>query len=298
MDSHAEIGRFALYGETGGTIAPEFVHIEPISARSSLYEWTISAHAHPGIHQLLLVERGGGVLHTDGHQAPLGLPALVAVPSGCVHAFAFARGAEGWVLSLAVDLLHDPRIAAPGGLAMFGRAAAMARLAPDKAARLSALLGWLADDLATGGVASLPNPLAAQVALILVSADAALGTTAPSSASASRRAGLADAFRRLVDQHFRDGWGVDRYAAHLGTTGPTLTRACRAELGRAPAELVGDRQLLEAMRYLTYSAASVQQIAGNLGFADPAYFARFFKRRTGMTASHFRESGAWLARQE
>ena len=36
----------------------------------------------------------------------------MALPSGCVHAFRFAPDAEGWVLSLAADLMGDARIAA------------------------------------------------------------------------------------------------------------------------------------------------------------------------------------------
>ena len=59
------IAEFALYGEAARTIAPEFVHVEPISDRSSLYEWTISPHSHPGIFQLLLVTEGQGAL-ADG----------------------------------------------------------------------------------------------------------------------------------------------------------------------------------------------------------------------------------------
>ena len=40
-----------------------------------------------------------------------------------------------------------------------------------------------------------------------------------------------------------------------------------------------DRLALEARRHLTYSAAGAAQIAYDLGFEDPAYFSRFFKRR-------------------
>lgn len=288
------IGRFGLYGEAPGAIAPEFVHIEPISVRSSLYEWSIAPHSHPGIHQLLLIARGGGVLASDGRELALDPVTLVAIPSGCVHAFAFDPGAEGWVLSVAADLLHDPRIAALGALAMFaGRGAGRAQGAA-VAARLPGLLAHLAEDLAAAHAGWLGNRIAANLALVLASAEELLGAAVPTPAPPARREALAEAFRRLVDLRFRDGWTVDAYAAALGTTPPTLTRAIRAVLGKPPGEVVLERQLLEAMRYLTYTAASVQQIAGYLGFADPAYFARFFKRRTGITASDFRQRRAWL----
>ncbi|MDR3400999.1 MAG: helix-turn-helix domain-containing protein, partial [Chthoniobacter sp.] len=62
----------------------------------------------------------------------------------------------------------------------------------------------------------------------------------------------------------------------------------------APGEVVRDRLLLEAMRSLTYTSAGIGQIAEHLGFADPAYFSRFFKQRVGMTASAFRRDKAWF----
>jgi AraC family transcriptional activator of pobA len=55
--------------------------------------------------------------------------------------------------------------------------------------------------------------------------------------------------------------------------------------------LVHDRLLLEARRYLRHTGASSRQISERLGFADPAYFARFFKARTGQTASAWRMKG-------
>ena len=66
MDRHATVSTHALYGEGPGPIAPEFVHIEPISERSSRFEWTIAPHSHPGIFQVLLLQSGGGLLASDG----------------------------------------------------------------------------------------------------------------------------------------------------------------------------------------------------------------------------------------
>jgi AraC family transcriptional activator of pobA len=36
---------------------------------------------------------------------------------------------------------------------------------------------------------------------------------------------------------------------------------------------------------------TVAQVADVLGFADPAYFSRFFKRLTGLSPSDFRSQG-------
>ncbi|RVU05925.1 helix-turn-helix domain-containing protein [Novosphingobium umbonatum] len=298
--SPQDIRRYALYGEGNQPIAPEFLHIETISARSSQHEWTISPHAHPGIFQLLLLEAGHGEMVDDSGSRLLQPVSLVAVPSGAVHAFRFAEEAQGWVLSVADALLHDARLAGFATIAeLFAPAAGGAMLCRlDGMAAASRRLGWLLADLAqamAGGEAgALPAPMVAELAMVLTLAGESLSGENQPKARAGRDA-LVARFRRLVDAHFREGWSVTTYAAALATTPPTLTRACRQVLGKAPGDVVQDRLLLEAMRLLTYTTSSVGQIAQSLGFADPAYFARFFKARSGSTASDFRQQRAWLA---
>ncbi|MGB3383878.1 MAG: helix-turn-helix domain-containing protein [Marinomonas sp.] len=46
--------------------------------------------------------------------------------------------------------------------------------------------------------------------------------------------------------------------------------------------------LLEAKRQLLYTSQSIEEIAYNLGFKDPAYFSRFFKKNTGYPPGRFR----------
>jgi AraC family transcriptional activator of pobA len=45
--------------------------------------------------------------------------------------------------------------------------------------------------------------------------------------------------------------------------------------------------VLEAKRHLTFAALSAKQVALTPAFDDPAYFACFFKRRTGLTPMQY-----------
>lgn len=293
----AGIDQFALYGEGNAPIPPEFVHIEPVSQRSRLFDWTISPHAHPGIFQIVLLHSGCGLIAAEGSERAIAPGALIVLPAGCVHAFRFAEDAEGAVLSLALDLLHDPRIAALCKR-MLGDAGAPRVLALDPAAAEFARCRWLMDDL-TGLLGQnraghLADGVAARIALLVCLVEemgeggAARGPAKPGDTLALR-------FRQMVEGDFRDGRSMADYARELGASVPTLTRACRAATGKSPARIVHDRILLEAMRSLTYSSASVNQIANDLGFSEAAYFARFFRQRAGMTASAFRRDRAWLS---
>jgi len=48
------------------------------------------------------------------------------------------------------------------------------------------------------------------------------------------------------------------------------------------------RLILEAQRKLQYSTLSVKELAYELGFNDPGYFSRLFKKNTGKSVSRYR----------
>ncbi|MFM2280987.1 MAG: hypothetical protein RLZZ444_3218, partial [Pseudomonadota bacterium] len=99
---------------------------------------------------------------------------------------------------------------------------------------------------------------------------------------------LASEFRRLVDQHFRDNWPVERYVAALGTTPHLLARACEQAFGLSVKAFLNERRLLEAKRLLLFTIRPLEDIAFEIGFKDAAYFSRFFKLRVGMPPSDWR----------
>ena len=92
-----------------------------------------------------------------------------------------------------------------------------------------------------------------------------------------------------IERFYLSHAAIGFYARELNVTESRLNRACRAVAGCSPLELIQDRLLLEARRKLTYIAAPVSTLAYELGFEDPAYFWRFFKRHTGMTPAEFRD---------
>jgi AraC family transcriptional activator of pobA len=58
--------------------------------------------------------------------------------------------------------------------------------------------------------------------------------------------------------------------------------------GKSAFEIGQDRLMLEACRKLTYAPSSIATIAYELGFQDPAYFSRLFRKRLGVTPGEFR----------
>ncbi|WP_320778790.1 AraC family transcriptional regulator [Streptomyces sp. CRN 30] len=95
-------------------------------------------------------------------------------------------------------------------------------------------------------------------------------------------------FRRAVEEGFGRSHRVEEYAARLGYSPRTLTRATRAALGCGAKRFIDDRVLLEAKRLLIHTALPPAVVGERIGFGYPTAFSAFFRRRTGMTPTEFR----------
>jgi AraC family transcriptional activator of pobA len=100
--------------------------------------------------------------------------------------------------------------------------------------------------------------------------------------------GLFQDFRRLLEDHYAEHWPVRHYAEQLHASESSLNRLCRTVAGTTAFEIVQDRLELEARRKLIFTTDAIHQVAANLGFKDPSYFSRFFRRRTGSSPRSFR----------
>jgi len=290
MERLPTIPEFALYGENAAAIDTEFVHVELIETRSSVYHWEIGAHLHRGLFQVLLLLEGqveariDGVLHTRQG------PAAICLPPAVIHGFHFSSGSHGFVLTLAERLMfdgHDSGV--PGGAGLFN-APCLIDLAPDDpvVARLSALLEQLLCELAW------PQPGQARMLEWLVHCVLMLLSRVQAGLHREQLSGrvLLDVFgrfRALVELHFREHWDVPRYAQALHIDEKRLNRLCGKLAQQSAFEIVQSRLMLEARRMLIYVPASIAQIAYELGFNDPAYFCRVFKRYSGVTPRAFRQ---------
>ena len=107
-------------------------------------------------------------------------------------------------------------------------------------------------------------------------------------AEASRYAQHMQAFEGLVRDHLRDGWNLRAYASALSLSPTHLNRVSRALSGLSAARFIESRQFHEACRLLTYTQMTIAEVGYALGFDDPAYFSRAFRRQMGETPSNYR----------
>jgi AraC family transcriptional activator of pobA len=277
--SQATIRTYHLFGEA--TDLPDVVHCETIATRSLLTGWIFAPHRHARLHQILLVEKGTGEATLDGRAHPLKAMRVVNVPTGHVHGYTFTPGMQGFVLTVATEMLDEVLTPAEG----LRRA-----LAESSVVRGTAQMRGLMAQIH----AEYTGRHFARAHLLRALTSALLGLVARELAdeTMAESAGSTDLFRRfeaLLEQHFLEHWLVADYAATLSISPTHLSRLTKAATGHAASELIQERVIREARRNLVYTNLPVSTIAYALGFNDPAYFSRLFTGATGLSPRRFRE---------
>ncbi len=96
-------------------------------------------------------------------------------------------------------------------------------------------------------------------------------------------------FNVLVERNFKQLHQVQDYADLMHRSPKTISNIFSRFHDRSPREIILDRLVLEAKRMLLYTDHSAKEIAHDLGFTEFPHFSRFFKQKTQMTPSRFRE---------
>lgn len=276
---------FKLYGESQAWPTPDLLHCESIPKRSSLYHWEIKPHRHADLYQMLYVQNGQAVVEVEGRRSEIGEPSIQVTPPLCVHGFQFSEDIEGYVLSLGAPLVAQLEAQLGAPLA----AAGCYPLGEDRG-YIDTLFAALLKEY-EGSAASRDLVLGSLVNVLMVwIARCRRQNRAPSGRDERNRQFLGG-FIKLVEQHYREHLTVETFAHRLGMSAVHLNNLCRQLAGQSALQIIHQRLLLEARRSLVYTNMTVAQVSDHLGFADPAYFSRFFRRLTGQSPNGFRRGG-------
>lgn len=159
----------------------------------------------------------------------------------------------------------------------------VARLGDD-AERLQQQMAWMTADLEAHRDEAMA---AAVVAVILRLFVRHARSDVEWSDTPGRR--LAAAFGESV-HHNIEQRSVAWHARQIGASTRSVARATTSTLGQRPKEVIDARVILEARRRLAWSTEDITVIARALRFSEASNFTKFFRMRTGVSPSTFRDA--------
>jgi AraC family transcriptional activator of pobA len=123
-------------------------------------------------------------------------------------------------------------------------------------------------------------------ALMLAVSVAQLSGT--SASTSGRAVFLYRAFRELLELHFTSWKQTSDYATEMAVSASHLNDSVK-EFSRSPVSVhIQERNILEAKRLLYNTVLTASEIGFQLGYEDPVYFGKLFKKHTRLTPLEFR----------
>ena len=97
-------------------------------------------------------------------------------------------------------------------------------------------------------------------------------------------------FLELLEKHIATNKQVANYTDMMNLSPYQLNEITKSSIGKTASEMINEHILLETKRYLLATPNQIKDIADQLGFEDPSYFIRFFKKHTGQSPQEFRNN--------
>ena len=94
-------------------------------------------------------------------------------------------------------------------------------------------------------------------------------------------------FENLLEESFTFQKSISYYASQLNISAKHLNRITQTVMQKTASEIITERVILEAKRMLIYLDESLVEIAFRLGYEEYSYFARMFRKNSGITPSQF-----------
>ncbi len=250
-------------------------------------------------HALLYVTAGRYAHMVDFETQVMTPGSLLFLQPGQVHRFGDLSGCDGWLLVFRAELLPSgPKAGADkavDGLELRRLAEVQSthlRLSAQARPAFTETFERMADDARRPASRALNALLRSQMQTLLIRLQL---DGAPSTADKRVQPAVLQRYQRFraaVENNFSRWHGIAPYAARLGCSQRSLTRAALIVTDRSAKVVLSERLVLEAKRLLAHTLLPVAAIGDQLGFVEATNFVKFFRRETGLTPGAFRAEQA------
>lgn len=230
----------------------------------------LSEHDHK-FQQILLYLRGAGEQHLDDTVVPVSRGTVLSIPPGKKHRFVKSKAATPICLAIDLDTTSGEPWPDQGALNRNQLATVERRLFD---------LNTLQKKRNPSSVA-----IASRILRILGEIEEALreGDYFPTGGPVSSRV------IRVIGENDLPGLTPQKIAVDLGRTLDHLNRQLGDETGMTVGQVLNKARLELCCKLLRETTCSIGEIGSAIGFDDQNYFARWFRKQTGQSPTHWRE---------
>jgi AraC-like DNA-binding protein/mannose-6-phosphate isomerase-like protein (cupin superfamily) len=281
---------------------PEYTHTDPTFVVSGLCELGKGFFDNNGIahrHDFYTIYwiKKGQVLHTiDTIVHPVKQNTLFLLAPGQVHKMEFSEKVEGYMIAFQENFMclkeqSATQMGINSTLFFNNQFSSVITLTPEYEKDFEMLVHMMMKELMVKAV-EYETAIHGLLRYFLVLASRIKGSSiiATPEQHASHNGSLFLQFRSLIDEQYTTIKNVSDYADLLHVKPVLLNEVSKQLSGITAGEHIRNRVILEAQRYLYNTDLSAKEIAYKLGFDDPHYFSRFFKKYTSQTPSEFKEA--------
>jgi len=275
-----------------GTI-PSF-HIRQLRLRAypSAAEPPEQPHRH-NFHELIWIRSGTGEQDIDGQIEEITPQTLYVIARGQIHQFLRAENIEGMVIRFTDDFIpatgQDLEADVLRQWFTNTRPLTKLRIAPSDSEEFAHWFDLMTREATNGAAAGRQAILGHLLQIVMIKLERRLRLQSSNKRRpAKNNAVLFQEFLVDLEENYHLSHEVSQYAARLGVTPRQLSQITRRHVGLTAKQIINDRLTLEAKRYLQFTGYSVKEITFMLGFEDPSYFTKVFKRLAGTAPHNFR----------
>lgn len=240
-------------------------------------------------HTLIYLTEGEAIMAIGSETHTIHKEECLIVPAGQVYSFGNPDINKGYLVHFHNDMISG-KFGNPALLKdmEFLQVWSNPRITPDRqtAGFLNTLFKRLLLDYTSNGLQNQDILQPYFIALLCELNKAHIPLTTRDSSHAAL---LTKQFRQLLYQHIRSCHRVSDYAGFLNITPNHLNKSVKAITGRSPGKWIDETIVLEAKVLLAQSHLSISEIAAELGFEDPSYFTRLYKKYERTTPLAFRK---------
>ncbi|MFO7169053.1 MAG: helix-turn-helix transcriptional regulator [Chloroflexota bacterium] len=249
-------------------------------------------HRH-NFQELLIIESGSFRHTIDGQRFEQPPPAVFLIARGQVHVVEGGDDLTGWIVRFTDDFLPAGLISPSWNYhtTLFSQLGARQALAltPADLRELRPVLDLLEAEYAAPAALQRDSALRHLLSALIIRVERIHQRAMRADQHQQEEYRIYQEFMALLERSFASRHDVQHYAGALGIAPARLSRILGRIVGKSTKQLIDERIVLEARRYLQFTDLPIKEIAQALGYSDLFHFSKTFKRLTGTAPQAFRE---------